>query len=205
MSDLYEGAELTLDENLDGLREWMKSLQEKWPEEPEEELFPPPVAEERVVAFERKYGFMLPEELRAIITQISDGLNLWLPLDEWESPPEVMGRWLKAENIALPFVPEEVYDCSYFPDEELETLENAPAYQAFENSFKQLQDVLVKGTLWLAGDLDLGCGYFLVVTGNTRGRLWKITQDVGMDASYTVRLVCLGSLFNAIENMEEEQ
>lgn len=190
----------TLAEKLDGLREWMEELQERW----DDEEFSPPIAEERVVAFEQKYGIVLPEELRAIITQVSDGLGLWLPLDEWESPPGVLERWLKAENLVLPFVQEEVYDCSYYPDENLETLENDPSYQEFMDSYEALLDVLVKGTVWLAGDLDMGSGYFLVVTGETPGALWRIDTAAHMDASCTVQVECLGSLFDAIEQMEEE-
>ena len=203
MRDSGADVELTLAEKLDWLQEWMKELEGRWHVEPEE-MFPPPISEERLVVFEQRYSITLPEELRAVITQISDSLNIWLPLDSWESPPEVGGRWLNAQNLLLPFVPEEVHDCSYVPDEEQETVEDDPQRQMFEDDFERLKNSLTRGTLWLAGSLDdLGCGYFLVVTGDTRGTIWKIYQDIGMDASYFVHLTCFGSLMDAIEDMDE--
>lgn len=199
---------MTLETKLEQLRDWMDECQAG--EFEEETTFPPPVALEKVVAFEQTYGIALPEELRAIITQLSDGLGLWLSLEQWANPPEVMGQWLQRENLHLPFVPGDLFDCDsvrHDPEDEDEASYDrrvAAKERELQNCFEKLLTTLVKGTLWLAGDLEEGTGYFIVVTGDTPGTLWKINTDVNRDASATVRVRCVGSIFDAIEDMDNE-
>jgi hypothetical protein len=202
MNDLRDAAVPTLQERLDGLREWMGASEE----------FPPPVAEEQVVAFEQQYGITLPEELRAILVQVSDGLGIWPRMEQWVFSKETVATPFNEKDIygfSMPSLDEyrqEVaeersedqefkdadFDDTYFYDQWIS--DSLDDYRAW---LDDLRTTMTKGTLWL-DEFNEYRGYFLVVSGEDSGDVWKIDQETYQDETWDASPECIGSIFDYI-------
>lgn len=184
--------EQALQEKLDRLWERMAESQKSWPST----SFPPPVPEEQVIAFEQHYGVPLPEEFRAVLTQVSDGLGCWAPMATWKVSPRL---------LAQPFRPTELKSESSGEwdensDEEYEDwLEKSG--QRFCGVMEDAESSITQGTICLRKDEE-GGGDFLVVTGDTSGTIWRLRQAVCYwDDSWYVSVDCFASIFDYIEEV----
>ncbi len=128
-------------------------------------ILAPPLSEEQVLAFEREHGVVLPEDYRAFLRSVANGITVRrdiyhiFPLDHWLDDAQGQPRpgTLIRGDLRRPFPLTTAVD---FEEEGYPEEGQGPA-----------GDGTAPGKLFVS---DEGCGtsWILVVTGPERGHMW---------------------------------
>jgi hypothetical protein len=134
--------------------------------------FAPPLAEEQVAAFEKRYGIELPDDYRAFITRIANGgAGPAYGMYTLEEAHQKERRELVPDDfLRTPFLHAQAYDPNNDPEvaaffARIDRGE-IPALEEYRHDLYE-----TAGTLALCHE---GCGYLhlLIVTGPARGQMW---------------------------------
>jgi hypothetical protein len=191
-------------QKLESLRRRVAERQRAWPSK----KIPPPVSEEAVVAFEQQHGITLPTELRAVLTQVSDGLELWQPMSEWNFSGEGLATPFPADELTTFEFPdlddyierkrqelgedEEVNEALLCGQWEQEGLDDYHTWQ------ERIRQATTKGVIWLT-EFEGSYGNFIIVTGNAAGQVWNTEFAVYPDGSGGGFVNRYQSIFDFIE------